>query len=343
MDLLPWRLIGVGAVGAALAGWAAAQRFDRAKIEADPNHQALFTALDAPHREVTASDGTRLAARSFGPADAPTIVFAHGWTCSDEFWKLQVESLRRHRRIVLYDQRGHGKSGRAAGGDYSIEAFGRDLDSVLDAFVPVGEKALLVGHSLGAMTIAAWAKDNPEVGNRASGAVLCNTGVGDLISESLVVEGIPHRLDRLQRIVGEAILRARAPIPSFSAPISYRLIGYAVVGPCATPAQIAFCERLVLECPPGVRASVGGTLSKLDLCAGLAGLSVPTLLICGECDRLTPPVHAAQMAAKLPNLVELIEIERSGHMGPIEFPDRFNSLIEEMARSSSVAEVLVAA
>jgi pimeloyl-ACP methyl ester carboxylesterase len=325
-------IAGLGAAAALAAGWAVTQRRDRAAIRADRNYGPLFADLVGPYKRVSAHDGTQLAARVFGPDGAPTIVFAHGWTCSDSFWKLQVEALRGERRIVTYDQRGHAESERARNGDYSIETFGRDLQAVLDACVPAGQRALLVGHSLGAMTIAAWAGlYSEQVDDRAAAAVLCNTGVGDLISESLVVEGMPGGFQQLERLAGQAMLRARSPLPAFSTPLSYRMIRHAVVGPDATPAQIAFVERLVLDCPADVRGAVGGTLSRLDLFESLDSLSVPALVIAGERDRLTPPLHAHRMAEALPDLIDVVELPRSGHMSPLELPEQVNELIAEMA------------
>lgn len=327
---------GLGGAGALAAVWAATQRSDRQAIKSDSNYGPLFRELEGPYKPVVARDGTRLAARVFGPDDAPTIVFVHGWTCSDEFWKLQVEALRGDRRLVSFDLRGHAESEPARADDYSIETFGHDLEAVMAQCVPAGERALLVGHSLGAMTIVAWAGEHPEkVEDRVSAAVFCNTGLGDLVSESLVVEGMPNAFSQIERFAGEAVLRARGPLPAFSTPLTYRVIAHAALGPDATPAQVAFCERLVLACPASVRGAVGGTLSKLELLDSLAHLTVPTLLIAGEKDRLTPPVHAERMAAALPDVLEIVEIPRSGHMSPVEFPDRVTGLIAELAGSAA--------
>ena len=63
-------------------------------------------------------------------------------------------------RVVAYDQRGHGHSEPARGGDYAIERFGEDLEAVLSTCVPSGQRAVVAGHSLGAMSIAAWAEDH---------------------------------------------------------------------------------------------------------------------------------------------------------------------------------------
>jgi pimeloyl-ACP methyl ester carboxylesterase len=323
---------GVGGAAALAAGWVATQRADQRAIEADPKGDTLFAEFGGERRVVRAADGTALWVRSFGPVDAPTIIFVHGWTCAAEFWKLQVEALKGERRLVAFDLRGHGQSERPRDRDYTIETFARDLDSVIEHCVPPGQRAMLVGHSLGAMTIVAWAGEHPEkVDSRVASAVLVNTGVGDLISESLVVEGVPDGFAALERFAGEAVLRARAPIPTFSAPISNRVIRHAVTGPNATPAQVAFCEQLVLSCPADVRGAVGGTLSRLDLREALADLQAPTLVIAGERDRLTPPKHALEMANELPDVLDLIVIPRSGHMSPVEFPDQVNGPIAELA------------
>lgn len=326
-------LAGAGGAAAAAVGWFAAQRLDRRAIEADPKRRALFAPMGGNRSRVRSADGTGIAVRTFGPEGAPTIVFVHGWTCASPFWKLQAGALSRERRIVAYDLRGHGHSERAASGDYSLAAFAADLDAVLTACVPAGERALLVGHSLGAMTIIEWAgRIGPEqVDARASAIVLINTGVGDLISRSLVVEGVPDTLARLQRIAGEGVLRARAPIPAFSTPISFRVIRHAVLGPNASPAEIAFCERLVLACPADVRSACGGTLSTVDLRTALDSLVAPTVVVAGERDRLTPPEHAHEMAESIPNVLDVIEIANSGHMSPVEFPAATNALIAELA------------
>ncbi len=314
------------------AGWIAAQRADSRAIDNDPRLGPLFAEFGGRRSSVRADDGTALWVRTFGPEDAPTVIFIHGWTCSAEFWKLQIAALEGERRIVAFDLRGHGQSERPPSGNYSIETFGRDLDAVMRACVPEGERALLVGHSLGAMTIVAWAGAHPEVvDERVSAAILINTGVGDLISRSMVVTGFPGGIAQLERFTGEILLRARAAIPTFSAPVLHRIIRRFVLGRRATPAEVAFCERLVLSCPAEVRGAVGGTLTESALEAALGRLTVPALVIAGSEDKLTPPENAREMAELLPEVLDLIEISESGHMSPVEFPDRVSDLVAELA------------
>jgi len=215
-------LIAAGAAAAGVtAAWIAAQRADRKAVEADPRRRELFAEFGGRRGSVRAADGTSLWTRTFGPEDAPTIICVHGWTCAAEFWKLQVAALQGSRRIVTYDLRGHGQSEQPAGGDYSIEAFAGDLDAVLEASVPEGERAMLVGHSLGAMTIVAWAGANPKrVESRVSSAVLLDAGASDLLRDAQVFVGDPDRVARLQRLVGEGLMRASSPVPAGSGPIS---------------------------------------------------------------------------------------------------------------------------
>lgn len=324
-----------GVAGAALgaaAGWAATQRSDLKRIRSDGRYEDLHHEFGGRRETVTAADGTQLSVGIWGSDDAPTVVLVHGWTCAKEFWTLQIQALSEQRRVVAVDLRGHGHSERSKERDYTIETFAEDFDAVLEACVPEGERVLVAGHSLGAMTIVAWAGDYPEkVEGRISAAVLVNTGVGDLISGSLVVDGMPDRLAQIQRFGGELFMKVSAPIPAISTPLSHRIVHYVALGPDASPAEVAFCEQLVLSCPDDVRGAVGGTLTRIDLRESLACLKVPVLVICGECDRLTPPVHAQQVAEELPDLIDLVELPRSGHMSPIECPETVNEMLGELA------------
>jgi pimeloyl-ACP methyl ester carboxylesterase len=99
--------------------------------------------------------------------------------------------------------------------------------------------------------------------------------------------------------------------------------------PKASPAEVAFCERIVLSCNRDVRALCGDTLSGLDLYESIASLSVPTVLVGGQNDKLTPPSHVRRLGDALPHVVEEIVIDDCGHMAPVSHPER---VIEPIAR-----------
>jgi pimeloyl-ACP methyl ester carboxylesterase len=326
------RVAAGAAAGVALAGtaWEVQRRRDRRRIEADPEQAVLGKPPRGRPVTVHAHDGTALHAEVFGREDAPTVVLVHGWTCALRFWAYQLRALAGEARLVAFDLRGHGRSEPARNRDYSTDAFADDLDAVLETCVPEGERAVLAGHSLGAMTIVAWAGRHPDaVARLAAAAGLFNAGVGDLISDALVVR-VPGRLDRVKSVGARLALAAPAPLPPQPTPLSHRLVRYIALSPSASPAQVAFTEGMVLECRAQVRARTGASLSRLDLADAVEHLTVPTLVLAGERDRLTPPVHARRLAAALPAPVDLVEIPDVGHMAPLEAHEEVDAALRRL-------------
>ena len=322
----------VAALAALVGGAYAAQTVrDRRAIHRDPAYALLSDPPRGAAVEVTAGDGTPLHAEIFGRDDAPTVVLVHGWTCALRFWAYQLRDLAADHRVVAYDLRGHGRSGRPADPDYRIETFADDLGAVLDACVPAGERAVVAGHSLGAMTIAAYAGRHPEeVSRRIAAAALLNTGLGDLISESMVLR-TPARFSSATQVIGRAALSASAPLPPAGFPLGHRAVKYIALSPGASPATVDFCERMVLECPRDARAGSGGTLTRIALLDALAHLTVPTLVVAGAQDRLTPPVHSERMVAALPQVAEHVVLDGVGHMGPLEAPGEVTRRLRGLA------------
>jgi len=325
-----WTAALAGAGAGALAAGVAVQRRFRRRIADDPEQPVLANPPRGQPLRVRSPDGTLLHAEAFGPPDGFPVVLAHGWTESLQYWIYQIRDLTAHGlRVIAYDLRGHGQSEPAAEGDYAIARFGEDLEAVLAAGAE-GQPALVAGHSLGAMAIAAWAEHH-DVPRRAAAAALINTGVGDLIAEQLLVPvpGIAQAVNRTVAVHG--FLGSRAPLPRFSTPLTAALIRYIAFGPTATPAQVAFFERMLIALPPDVRAQVGIALSEIELHDALPRLTVPTIVIAGEQDRLTPPAHARRIAGMLPRLERLIVLEQTGHMAPLERHEVVSQALLELA------------
>jgi pimeloyl-ACP methyl ester carboxylesterase len=316
---------------AALAATAALEAAHMRRIAHDPQKEALEETPHGRARSVPSADGTALHVETFGPKDGETVVLAHGWTEALRYWTYVIRGLvDRGLRVVAYDERGHGDSAPAKGGDYAIPRFGEDLEAVLVACVPEGRRAVVAGHSLGAMSIASWAEKH-DVERHVKAAALLNTGVGDLIAEHLLVPlpGIAQAVNRV--IARRGFLGSRAPLPRFSTPLSYAAIRYIAFGPDASPAQVAFFERMLVTCPPQVRADIGIAMSEMDLHDALPRLTVPTIVIAGAKDKLTPPSHARRIAEMLPQLRRLTVLENAGHMTPLERPDVVIEALAELA------------
>ncbi|MFE1444499.1 alpha/beta fold hydrolase [Streptomyces sp. NPDC058739] len=278
-----------------------------------------------PARTLTAvsADGARLHVEVHGPEKAPVVVLAHGWTCSTAFWAAQIRDLSADHRVIAYDQRGHGRSPSSPA--CSTETLADDLEAVLLATLAPGEKAVVAGHSMGGMTVMA-ASARPAFRAHAAAVLLCSTGSSRLVAESTVV---PFRAGRLRTWLTGRILGSSAPLGPVT-PLARRVLKYATMGAGSAPHMVEACARIVHACPRRARHAWGKVLSALDLDHGVRELRVPTAVIAGTADRLTPPVHARSLAAELPLCVGLTELPGLGHMTPVEAPEAVSSRIRSL-------------
>ncbi|MBF6137582.1 alpha/beta hydrolase [Nocardia otitidiscaviarum] len=315
----------------------------RAGLRTRVYETAALNTPSAPHEAitVTAGDGTRLRAHVYGPADADTIVLVHGWTCSLEYWNPQINAFAGDYRVVAYDVRGHGESERGRS-PLTTDLLADDLQAVLEATLRPGERAVLVGHSLGGMTMQAWAGRHPEqVPARAAAVLLTNTASADLIAETTVVPSFgPELARRLPFLIGLLALSAPLPLPPV-APIPWvlrrQIMTLAAVGDIAL-----FSHNIVRSCPAAVRGRFGTLLSYLDVGRGALNFTVPTTVIAGEFDFMTPPVHSERIVEMLREVGSFdgYHILPTGHLGNVEAYERFNA---ELARVAKAAFAIPAA
>jgi pimeloyl-ACP methyl ester carboxylesterase len=315
------------AAGAAAAGaaWEAVRRRDAAALDADPHRHVLTAVPVGRPTGLETRDGTTLHVRHHTPSDPrAAVVFAHGWGMGIRFWHHQLRELAADHQVIAYDQRGHGASGRVGDDGFSIDALGGDLADVVDAHARPDLPVVVVGHSLGGMSILASARDG-RVTERADGAVLIDTGAGDLVTGLYRKLGV---LEELVNNVGARAMRARLPIPHRTTPVSARAVRAAALHRDASPSSVALTEQLFLDCPVDARANIGMTLSDLDLSDALPRWQVPSTVVVGRQDRLTPRHHSRRLAAELPD-AELVEIDRAGHQAPLERPREVTDAIRE--------------
>jgi pimeloyl-ACP methyl ester carboxylesterase len=284
------------------------------------------------------SDGLRLAVSSYGPADADlTIFLTHCWTLNQHDWHYQVRDLLQefgHRvRIVTWDHRGHGESDPATSrADCTVARLARDMGELVDALAPDG-KLLLAGHSIGGMTLMALAEQRPDIIGRVVGAAFVSTSGGGIGTVTL---GLPEMGTRLRAQIPRMLAlrsrtlsrraRRRAPILErlivcrfvFGRPMRLVDAALTVEGLISSPADtvVGFYEDFL-------------THDRID--AVKAYDDIPTRVLVGTRDVLTPPSHARRLAEHIHG-AELVVAPDAGHMLPLERDALVSGTLIRLAR-----------
>jgi pimeloyl-ACP methyl ester carboxylesterase len=320
-------VLSVAGAGAAVAS----ELRHRRALAHDPTWELLRDPLHGESVTAVSADGTELHAEVFGPADAPTFVLVPGWTEELQIFDLLTRGLLgRGFRVVAYDLRGQGQSGGESKLDQSIERYGEDVTAVLEATCAGRDDVIIVGHSMGGMSVVAWAAV-ADVAQYVRAAALIATGMAALVDDLTVMPAaIPFAVYR--QILGPLVEFGPSLWP-VSTPISRALDRHVMFGPHATPADIAFVEPMVWRMRPRLRAAAALTMRDLDLSKSLARLTVPTLVVAGDVDRLTPPVHAERMVVGLPHVFEYLLLPETGHMVPLERPEELLEALMRLAAS----------
>ena len=276
-------------------------------------------------------DGAKLRVHAYGPANAEPIVLIHGWTCRIEYWNPQINALSGKYRVIAYDHRGHGHS-TLGKRKLDVDVLADDLAAVLAATVSPRKKALLVGHSMGGMSIMAWAGRHPkQVTQYASGVMLTSTGADRLVANTTVVP-LPAAITKVPDLLGRAVLGAPVPLAPL-ATVARPVFRSRIMSASSTKEEVEFCQRIVFACKGRARAKWGLALASLDVSAALSNLTVPTTVIGGEFDNLTPPSHSRKLADALTMhgaLDRLVILPNVGHMSNIEAIEEFNAEIVRM-------------
>jgi pimeloyl-ACP methyl ester carboxylesterase len=300
--------------------------------------------LHAEVDEVAPYDTGRSPEHDAGEA---TLVFVHGYALNLDCWHFQREHFRGRRRLVFYDQRSHGRSDRSPRADATLDQLGRDLKVVLDELVPSGP-VVLVGHSMGGMTIMALAEQHPELfGDRVVGVALVSTTAGRLRPHRIISSRIP---DLIGGSVGNRLMAglARAPELVDSARRRGSNIGFLVTdrlafGSDVPSSYVEFVDEMLAGTPFEVLAEFFPNFETHDRFAVLAAFErVPTTIICGSKDLMTSIGQSRKMAARLPG-ARLVEVPGAGHMVIMERSHKVNdtllALLADAERRAGATDV----
>lgn len=313
-------LIGLAAVAAtAGAVWAAEQAaVRRSRRQTDPDAAREFVPTFDDRHSFPSHDGGVIHAISRG--DGPPIVLSHGVTLSVRTWVKQMESLPAAGfRTVAFDHRGHGDSVTGDSG-HAVENLAWDVRTVLESLDL--RDAVLVGHSMGGVAVQAFVTTFPEIAaERVAGIVLLST----LARTPLAGH------DNLARVVAAISDRS----PDVAGLLQRRDLGYLMsrigFGDAALPSHIELTREMILECPPDTRQEAARALMGLDLVEALGSVTVPTLIIGGTKDAITPLAESKRINRAIPGSVLEI-VPGGGHMLMFERTELLDDLIASFAR-----------
>jgi pimeloyl-ACP methyl ester carboxylesterase len=327
--------VGLAAAGVGAALGLAAERAAAGRAVADEDRGVAglspYGALRGRPRTVTAEDGTALYVEVDDLADPgvddarPTVVFTHGFALNLDAWHFQRAALRGHYRLVFWDQRGHGRSGVGPRGQSTIETIGADLARVVEATTPNGP-LVLVGHSMGGMTVMSFADQHPDlVHERVLAVAFVATSAGGLAdvpwTRNQLVSKVAHRV-----APGAVSVLARRPqlvsrTRKLGSDLEQLLVRrYSFASP--VPASLVrFAAEMIASTRIEVVADFLPAFDLHDAREALAALvDTEVLILGGAQDAMTPPEHSDELALLLPQ-AEHVVVQDAGHLVMLEHPE----------------------
>lgn len=253
---------------------------------------------------------TRLNGVGIGYRDegrGPALLFLHAFPLELSMWEPQAAALASGQRVIRFDARGFGGS-EDGPGPLTMETIADDAAALLTALQV--ERAVLVGCSMGGYAAFAFARRHPS---RLAALALLDTRAGADSEEAR-----RNRAALAERVLAEG---AGAAVEAFLP----RLLG--LTSQREQPELVARVRQQIQKARPrAIAAALGGLAARADSTPALAALEVPTLVVVGEEDVITPPAEAAEMAGHIPG-ARLVTIPRAGHLAGLENAEAVNEAL----------------
>lgn len=247
-----------------------------------------------------------------GPRTGLPVVLIHGFPFSKEMWKEQVELLKKECYVVTYDIRGHGAS-EVGDGQYAVEYFVDDLIALLD-YLKLGS-VVAVGLSMGGYIALRAIERNPE---RFRGLVLCDTRSDADGNEGKVKRAVQAKTVKVHGMKKFADLFLKGVF--FEQTFE------------SNPEGVTLIRNIIEQTSP---LSVAGTLialaARTDSTPSLYNIKVPTLILVGQHDTITPPSASHSMKERIPR-AEMQILPRAAHLSNLENAADFNEALIRFLR-----------
>lgn len=245
----------------------------------------------------------------------PVVVLLHGFPLDHTMWEYQQGTVGSEYRVLSPDLRGHGRSVAPDGPIYTIDGMADDVLETLEA-QGIDGPFVLGGLSMGGYVALSIADRFP---NRLRGLMLLDTKAeADTPETRLVREDLARQVEASGSV--EPVVQAMLT-KMFSSTTRARRADL-----------IARAGETMLQAPPrAVAATLRGLAERPDRTGILAGLHVPTLVLCGADDAITPPATVRRLADGIPN-ARYVEVPDAGHLPPLENPAAVNLAMLEFLR-----------
>ncbi len=236
------------------------------------------------------------------------VVLLHAFPLARTLWKPQLEDLQDQYRIIAPDFRGFGGTS-AALANVTVDQLADDIANLLGA-LKITRPAVLAGLSMGGYVALAFARRHAD---RLAGLVLADTR-----AEADSAEARENR----NKMIAFARTHSAAEVVEQMLP---RLLGHETQ---THHPEIADTVRQIAAQQPqgGIVAALQALRDRPDATPGLSAIRVPTLVVVGDEDILTPPSAAEAMVAAIPNC-RYAKIAAAGHLSSLEQPEMFNAVV----------------
>lgn len=239
-----------------------------------------------------------------GPRTGLPVLFIHGFPFNKEMWKPQVDTLKNDCYVITYDVRGHGASD-VGDGQYTVELLVDDLIGLLDHLKL--SAVVVAGLSMGGYIALRAIERHPE---RFRGLILCDTR-----SEADGNDGKIKRANQAKTVKLEGIKKFAEP---FLKGVFYEKTFQ------DKPETITIIREVIERTSPIAVAGILLALAaRTDSTPSLYNIKVPTLILVGQHDALTPPSAAQAMRERIPR-AEIHIVPKAGHLSNLENPEDFN-------------------
>jgi pimeloyl-ACP methyl ester carboxylesterase len=333
-----------GAAGVLAAGATARLVQQGRRVSHRDGRKVPFGSLRSDPITVVADDGVPLHAEIDEPtppsgrrratAVTPTLVFVHGFALNMDCWHFQRAAYRGRVRAVYYDQRSHGRSARSPGDRATLDQLGRDLARVVHDLTG-DEPVVLVGHSMGGMTLLSLAEQHPELfGTKIVGAALISTTAGGLDIGRILFPLMPAGFGPgiLSRVVttlsrGSGLIDR---VRGYGRDIATVLTDNYAFGTPVPASYVEFVHEMLDATPFSVVADFFPAFAGLDKWTHLEPFArVPTAIICGTGDKVTGVAHSRKLHSRIAGS-DLLECADAGHLVILESHDQVGPELDDL-------------